>query len=109
MTCTRSSPYPHLRFIDPVKVPPKVKPVEVSEMSEGVVAEVRNKLMEAHLNIFRQSIGMQALRLDVACPMSYIDEICKKANFIKSMDDLSIIAGLRVKFAEKFFKYSLKL
>ena len=80
--CTRCSPYPHLRFIDPIKAPRKIKPVAVRQLSEGIVAEVHNKLMETRSTIFRQSIGMQALRLDVVFPMSCVDEICKKANFI---------------------------
>ena len=101
--CTRSSPYTHLRFIDPIKAPRKIKPTQVRKLSDGVVAEVRNKLMETRSTIFRQSIGMRALGLDIVCPMSCIDEICNKANFIKSVDDLNVIAGLRVKFAEKFF------
>ena len=48
-------------------------------------------------------MGMRELSLNAVCPMSSIDEICKKANIIKSVDDLNVIAGLRVKFTETFF------
>ena len=102
-TCTHSNPYPHFRFFDPIKLPRKEKPTQVRSVSDDVVAEVRNKLMEARLTIFRKSIGMRALGLDVVCPVSCIDEICNKANFINSVADLGFIAGLRLKFAESFF------
>lgn len=102
-TCTHSNPYPHLKFFDPVKLPRKEKPNKVRSLSDDAIAEVRNKLMEARITIFRQSIGMRALGLGVVCPVSCIDEICNKANFINSVADLGLIAGLRLKFAERFF------
>ena len=107
--CTHSRPYPHLKFIDPIKQPPKRKQRPIREVPEGILTEVHNRLREAQLAMFSQSMGMRALSLNAVCPISCIDEICKKANIIKSMDDLNVIAGLRVKFAEKFFKIFIEI
>ena len=107
--CAHSRPYPHLKFIDHIKQPPKRRQQPVRELPEGILTEVRNSLMEARLAMFSQSMGMRALSLNAVCPMSCIDEICKKANIIKSVDDLNVIAGLRVKFAEKFKKKFIEI
>ena len=107
--CARSNPYPHLRFFDPAKVPRKEKSSKVRTLPNDVVTEVRNKLMEACSTIFRQRIGMRALALDVVCPASCVNDICNKANFINSREDLGVIAGLRAKFAEKFFNVFMEV
>ena len=101
--CAHSRPYPHLKFVDPIKQQP------IRELPEGILTEVRNRLMEARLAMFSQSMGMRALSLSAICPMSCIDEIYKKANIIKSVDDLNVIAGLRVEFAEKYFKIFIEI
>ena len=107
--CARSNPYLHLRFFDPAKVPRKDKSSKVRTLPNDVVTEVRNKLMEACSTIFTQRIGMRALVLDVVCPASCVNDICNKANFINSKEDLGVIAGLRAKFAENFFNVFMEV
>ena len=50
-----------------------------------------------------ESIGLQVIDIEVACPLSCIESICDQANVISSAEDIKAISCIRSVFVERFF------
>lgn len=92
-----------MRFIHPVKAKrvPKSKPVR--KVSEDTLKILKHRLLAERKHIICKSTGLKALGGVVICPIACVEKICKRATYIKELNDILNISGLRVQFARKFF------
>ena len=102
--CTAGKlPYSHLGFLKPLKAKCKQRPVQVRSVSSTLSTEVRKRLMTERLSIVNGKVGFRTLGINMVCPVSCVDDVCSKLNFIWSVDDLRSIPGLRPVFADAFY------
>lgn len=96
-------PTEDLKFIQPIrsKRVPKVKPVR--KVSDQTIDVLKSRLLVERQHMIDGSGQVKALGGAYVCPMSCVVEVCKRVDYIKELDDIINISGLRTQFATRFF------
>ena len=103
--CTHNCfPYSHFQFLEPHKTQRKQKPKEIRKVEKDVLDSLKNALLAERKAIVKGSIGLRAIGIEVACPLSCIESICAQANMISSAQDIKAISCIRSVFVERFFR-----
>ena len=61
---------------------------------------MRDRLLSECQATIKSNSALMALGGALVCPIAFIDEICRRVNYIKELSD---IPGIRSQFAEKLF------
>ena len=96
-------PTPNLKFIRPIRARRNRKPKAVRQVPEQTMILVKNRLQVERKHLIHGSGKIKAFGGAMICPFACIEEICNRVNYIKGLQDISNISGLRDKFARVFF------
>lgn len=96
-------PIQDLSFIVPIrsKRTPKVKPVR--KVPDQTIEILKRRLLAERQHMIDGCGQVKALGGVLICPMSCVIEVCKRVDYIKELDDILNIPGLRTQFATRFF------
>ena len=103
--CTpKTVPYPKLALMIK-RVSCKRKQAEPPKevLSKDDINELTKRLLETRDSVVESSTGLKMLGSQVVCDSVVIDEICRKAPCICSVQDMSKISNLRPQFHEPMF------
>lgn len=106
--CSRVIPYHQLAHIlSKVKVTRKKKRCKIRVIADSLSEALEERLKEERHRILQTSIGYQFLGEEIVCPLKSIQDLCKHATWIQSIDDVLSIGGVRQEFAENFYNILL--
>lgn len=96
-------PTQDLKFFQPVRSRrvPKAKPVR--KVSSQTIEILKGRLLVERKHMIDESGPIKALGGVFVCPLSCVTEVCNRVNYIKELDDIINIPGLRAQFATRFF------
>lgn len=68
-----------------------------------VTKDLKAKLVAVREEVLSEKPAFRMVGIGLLCPDSTIDELCKQAKYIDSVEDVSLF-GIRSELKEKFFK-----
>ena len=101
--CTRSRVVDKVDIFRPTTLAPKRRRRAVRCVTPTMEKRLRDRLQVERDAIVDSEIGYQMLGKYVFIPDTCIDELGKRAKFIKDCDDVSSVPGLRKQFVNRLY------
>ena len=102
-SCTRSRVVDKLDIFRPATLAPKPRRRAVRSVTPTLEKRLRDRLQLERDAIVDSEIGYKMLGKYVVIPDTCIDELCKRAKFIKDCADVSSVPGLRKQFVNRLY------
>ena len=102
-SCTRSRVVDKVDILQPTTLAPKRRRRAMRSVTPTMEKRLRDRLQVERDAIVDSEIGYHMLGKYVVIPDTCIDELCKRAKFIKVCDDVSSVPGLRKQFVNRLY------
>ena len=102
-SCNRSRVVDKLDIFQPTTLAPKPRRHAVRSVTPSLERRQRDRLRLERDAIVDSEIGYKMLGKYVVIPDTCIDELCKRAKFIKDRADVSSVSGLRKQFVDRLY------
>lgn len=93
---------PELSFFTPLQLERQSRTRPVRVVSKEVGVTLRKRLLRERAVITSSTLGYQMLGQEVILPTKCIEQLCKKARYIKSIDDIRL-PGIRTSLLERLY------
>lgn len=101
--CHSSCLYPRVNFPKPVRSTRK-RHINVREISADLRDELHSRLVKERNAIVDEHPSFPMIGSNFLCPDSVLDELCARASYVSSVDDLDILC-LRPQFRDRFYYF----
>ena len=103
-TCTQGKvPYSRVDILSPTQLKRSKRPIAVRDVTSALRDKIKSDLFKEREKVLEEYPSYRMLGSSFICSDSIISELCSKAKFVKSVDDLNNVCGLRPELSLRFF------